>query len=132
MKTAFKVVPIVFCIVLVGCDYFEARRVVSQSENELGIHFLDSPAMLQSESYGWAEEGGDRALLRLSAADCTQVSSRLKEIGPVGIDSSRMFAVAGIEPTRVRRKFEMNQHGDTRQYELDEASCVLFRDAYFE
>lgn len=121
------------CLVLVSCGHYEGRRLSSQTEKDLGVHFSVQPILLRSESYGWAEEGGDRALLQLEAVDCVQVGKRLDEEAPIlGPESSRMFAALGVTPGHIRRRFEMNEQGDTREYELDESSCVLFRQAHFE
>src|SRR5690349_13926085 len=101
MRIALQMFVVASSIAFSGCDYFEAQRVISQSENELGVKFSVRPEMLQSESYGWAEEGGDRTLLHLNAADCAMVAKRLPETDPVGVESSRMFAAAGAVPALV-------------------------------
>jgi len=134
MKTALPALATIAFIAFTGCDYLEARRVSGQIERELDIEFSSQPAVLQSESYGSIEENGDRSLLQLNPADCAQVSERLEEKAPTVFsgDASRLFALAGIAPVSVRRRTQRNGHGDIRVYELDEASCVLFRQAHFE
>jgi len=117
---------ILLCIALSGCDYTEEQRVISQTEKELGIRFFNKPKMLLTETYGWAEEGGDRTLLQLNPEDCTEVSKRLKdETAMADGDAYRLFNSIGITPKRIQRQFKFNENGDTRNYELDKASCLL-------
>lgn len=122
------------CAGAAGCGRPEERRLAKQIERELGVELADRASLLASEEYGWAEEGGDRALLGLAREDCARVKGRLGE--PAAPDSSsgytRMFASRGLRPARVAARFSQNPHGDHRHYVLDPASCTLYREAHFE
>lgn len=122
-------------LVVVGaCELVERQRLGDAVEAELGI-VVDGPtALLATETYGWAEEGGDRSLLRLHPRDCAAARRALGQ--PMAADTpsgyAGMFATIGIHPRVVVRRFTMNEHGDYRDVVLDPSSCVLYWEAHFE
>jgi len=119
---------------IVVISTFDRYRLRSQTEADLRIVFAETPELIDTESYGWAEEGGDRSLLRLHDTDCARVAEVLKVVEAVDEWSEyhRMFRAEGFRPRTVRVQHWMNSHGDTKDYVLDQASCVLYRDAFFE
>jgi len=130
----YRILTYIFCsLMLGGCQ--DSERIISQSEIDLKLKFVAPVSVLSSESYGWSEEGGDRALVKLGVVDCMKVAQVLdvKTVTPDRTsDYFRMFGKSNISLTKVRIKFWMNEHGDTKQYVLDEQSCTLYRDAFFE
>ena len=125
------------CIVLVaavGCGRLQARRVAGAVEAELGIELRQRPALLALETYGWAEEGGDRALLQLGRDDCVRVAARLgtPERADSTAEYARLLGTRHRPPTVVVSRFTQNAHGDHRHYVLDPSSCALYRLAHFE
>ena len=114
-----------------GC---ERHRLDTQVETDLGLTFTAVPDLLYSETYGSAEEGGDRALLRIEGEDCVKVGALLDAARPSDPRSHyyRMFKAEGLDPPSVQTKYMNDPGGDWKLYALDNASCVLFRQAHFE
>ena len=121
-------------ILIVGISLFDRYRLRTQTEADLRIVFAEPPDILDTESYGWAEEGGDQALIRLHNADCAKVADVLQvvEAADEWSDYYRMFRLEDLKPSTVRVQRWMNSHGDFKLYVLDQASCVLYREAFFE
>jgi hypothetical protein len=103
-------------------------------EFDLGISLAATPTVLAAESYGWAEEGGDRSLLRLGSGDCVSVRNLLDPpaLADPSSDYIRMFDAQGLHPRVVFQRYSRDEHGDHRHYVLDLQSCVLYREAHFE
>jgi hypothetical protein len=121
-------------ILILGVLAFDRYRLLTQIEADLGIVFVESPEIMETESYGWAEEGGDRALVQLHSADCAKVAVVLLVVETADELSEyhEMFRLEGLEPSTVRVRHTMNDHGDFKHFVLDQASCVLYWEAFFE
>jgi uncharacterized protein (DUF2249 family) len=112
----------------------EPKRLKEQTEIDLNMTFAALPELLSNESFGNFEEGGDRALLRIADHDCTKLNTILEHTEPAEVSSEylRMFKNEGFTPSVLKTKYWINQHGDSKHYVLDFASCVLYREAFFE
>ena len=87
-------------------DFHEVRRLRSQIEQNLAIELSEHPQLIDRESYGWAEEGGDKALLRLKEQDCIIVAKAMTVMGvkPEMLRYFEMFSKNNIRPDRVSIK----------------------------
>ena len=135
MKYGVALLGIFAVASLLGCDLiFEERRLKGQTESDLEMTFVDPPKLLENESFGWAEEGGDRALLKIASQDCIKLGEILsdRELIDATSDYFRMFQAEELTPSNIRSKYWKNQHGDSKHYVLETESCVLYREAFFE
>lgn len=135
MKISAALLLLVVLFVYLAYDpLIEAPRLKEQTQEDLKITFSESPKLLETETFGWAEEGGDRSLLKLSPSDCTTVVNILGDLEKPEAEANymRMFNAEGLNPPRVRSKYWSNTHGDTKLYVLAPSACVLFREAFFE
>ncbi|MEH6471209.1 MAG: hypothetical protein V7752_08165 [Halopseudomonas sp.] len=115
-------------------DFHEVRRLKDQVEKNLKLSSIELPELIDRETYGWAEEGGDKALLLLSPLACTSISSVMtgSEESNGKSEYSDMFARNKLNPSIVKTWFKSNAHGDFTYYALDEKSCSLYRRYHYE
>jgi hypothetical protein len=115
-------------------DFVETRRLRNQIELNLGITLTEIPKSIHRESYGWAEEGGDKALLLLNAADCRVVSQAMTGEEVVNVHSEYMasFKIQNYTPATVRTWRSTNERGDSTSYALDASTCILYRVHHYE
>lgn len=134
MKASPILLAISSCVCIAACDAFEERRLREQIEIDLELKLSGTPKLLASEGYGWAEEGGDKALLRLAQEDCGLLSKVLgRPIRPSAkAGYLSMFHAHGFTPERVQLHWSQNAHMDYKSYALDVSSCTLYRQAHFE
>lgn len=135
MKIVFAILSLLILFAYFVYDpLIEAPRLIEQMQKDLGITFKESPELLGIETFGWAEEGGDRSLFKIGESDCATIVNRLGYMAKpdAGSDYIRMFNEEGIEPSAIKTKFWSNTHGDTKLYVLAPSTCVLFREAFFE
>ena len=115
-------------------DFSEVRRLQGQIEKNLNLKSLELSELIDRESYGWAEEGGDKALLLFSPYACKAISAVMTgaEKSTERSEYFGMFAKNNLNPVYVKTWFESNTHGDFTYYALDEASCNLYRRYHYE
>jgi len=131
---------IIFPIILISSffipdlDFIEIRRLREHIEKDLKTNLSDLPELINRESYGWAEEGGDISLLKLNSNDCPLVSSLITETEEINIKSDymKMFIKNKLNPVFLKSWFYENKHGDFTKYVFDSGSCVLFRRYHYE
>ena len=129
-----KAIALFLCALVASCSYIENQRLVSNTSKDLDIKFSSTPKVLQKEDYGWAEEGGDRAIMQLANTDCTNVAGKLNVVSftPDLSDFERLLKMQSKTIGEVKFRSSMSEHGDLLIYALDIKSCVLYRMAHFE
>lgn len=65
--------------ITVGCTRTNIEKVASLIESDLTISVSNSLQVLDHETYGWIEEGGDHFLLKVSASDCKSIAESITE-----------------------------------------------------
>ena len=131
---AFIVVFFVLFIFVLDSDFVEVRRLKGQIEINLGISFKSLPVLIFRENYGWAEEGGDNALLKISSEDCVSIVNifPLEELSNEFSEYSKIFKKNGLSPKVVKTWHMANDHGDFTFYAIDKESCILYRQHHSE
>ena len=128
-------IPIIYLLYL-DSDFYESRRLRGQIENNLNITLSKVPEIIYRETYGWAEEGGDIALLWLNKQDCKEVSKNMsgeemsRETGVFGYYET--FKKKNMQPVSVQTWDARNDHGDFTIYALDRPNCILYRRFHYE
>jgi hypothetical protein len=115
-------------------DFVEEHRLHEQIELNLGISLSEVPKSIHRENYGWAEEGGDKALLALNKSDCLAVSLTMtaEEAGSEYSEFMDMFKANGYSPKSLKTWRYTNTHGDFTHYALDASNCILYRVHHYE
>jgi len=116
-------------------DFSESRRLRGQIENNFNISLSEVPELIYRESYGWAGEGGDVALLLLNKETCTVVSKKMSG-EEVSRESDKfgyyeIFKKNSMPPASVKTWNESNDHGGFTHYALNESACILYRRYHF-
>lgn len=142
-KKCFRIIGIglftVF-LILVGAflyfdsDFYEARRLHSQIEQDLKIKLNKIPELIARQTYGWAEEGGDISLLKLNNSDCLLISKTMTSSSIVDQREEYwlLFSNNGVRPSEVKTWHKWYPNLDFTHYALDENSCYLFRRSHYE
>ena len=117
-----------------GCSLYEENRIVNRTETEIERAFVNTPDVLLRNSYGGLEEGGDVALLKLSNLDCSALRQNFKQTRPVQPRTREYgtFRQLDLSPSTVYFRYWTDNAGADTDYLLDDASCVLYRQAHFE
>ncbi len=125
---------ILLILLSTSCSYMEEQRIISDSEKYLKIKFAETPKLLKTEEYGWAEEGGYREIFQLKQIDCAKVKGALKNSGitPDLTDFERMLATQNIKTGELKYSSSATQSGDFLVYALDSSSCVLYHWSHTE
>ena len=117
-----------------GSDFNEARRLKNRIESDFNISLQIVPEIIGREDYGWAEEGGDMALLKLSEKDFDIISKYLLKTDSINKNSDyyEMFQKYKITPLSALEYRIFNPHGDFTIYVLDIGSHILFIENHYE
>lgn len=115
-------------------DFYESRRFRSEIEENLDLQLFEVPEILDRENYGWAEEGGNRALLKLNELDCTDISKAMKRLktGNGRAGYIEFFNKNNLNPRKLITWYKSNTHGDFTNYALDDEACILYRRYHYE
>jgi len=142
--------PFVALFLFLDSDFYETRRIRNQIENDLQLSFTSLPELIARETYGWAEEGGDKELIKLSGTDCKLAMKVMlqpeddhqmrenvnldpeKERETLRAEYIELFRKYNFDPHTVKTWYQRNSHGDFVYYILDIETCVLYRQAHFE
>lgn len=133
-KVFLIVIGILICLYLYfDSDYSEVRRLRGQIEQNLELQLSELPSLIDRENYGWVEDGGDKALLKLGSQDCIAISMKM-----TGSEKSHeksayfeMFNRNNIVPSYLKIRFISNAQGDSTNYALDENTCHLYRSYHY-
>ena len=113
---------------ITGCSRTNIEEVVSLIESDLTISVSNSVQVLDHETYGWIEEGGDHYLLKLSETDCKSVAKSVTETQMMNFGSFEhaMFEKNLITPDSLSSLFIETEKMDFRKFLLDKNSCTLY------
>ena len=119
---------------LAACSLYEKARIVDRTETELAHPFAHSPSVLLHKSYGGLEEGGDVSLLKLGDSDCAALRQNFVQTQPLRPETREYdtFRQLDLAPATVYVRQWTDKAGADTTYLLDNASCVLYRQAHFE
>jgi len=134
-QVVLTVIAILVCLFFYfDSDFYEVRRLRSQVELNLKLQLSELPKLIDRESYGWAEEGGNKALLALNRQDCIAISNVMtnSENSHKKSEYFDMYEKNSVRPNNVKTWFKINEHGDSTRYALDEKSCYLYRIYHYE
>lgn len=134
-KSFLILILIVVCLFLYfDSDFHEERRLHSQIEKNLELQLSEIPDLIDREKYGWAEEGGDKALLALNRQDCKIISSAMTDSEKYYEESEYydIFNRNNLNPNSLKTWRNSNAHGDYTSYALDESTCNLYRRYHYE
>jgi hypothetical protein len=115
-------------------DYVESKRLHTQIEKNFGISLKAKPELLEYINYGWAEEGGDKALLILAINDCEAIASIMKKenMHMTGSNWNEMFQANSIETKSVITWGTVTPKNSSLFYALSQSNCVLYRHYHYE
>ena len=121
-------------LLLAGCSLYEETRIVDRTEKELARNFATTPDVLSRSTYGGLEEGGDVALIKLSDSDCSALRHDFAQTRQVQPNTREYdtFRNLDLTPSTVSFGHWTDNAGADTVYLLDNASCVLYRQAHFE
>jgi len=130
----FLVLTVIGLFFYLDSDFVEIRRLRGQVENNFKLKLSELPELVDRESYGWAEEGGDISLLMLNSKDCLLISSAMTDTEVVNEKSKyiKVFMRNNFYPKKLKTWRKSNSHGDFFEYALDVNSCVLYRKFHYE
>ena len=120
--------------VLSGCDAIENSRVRSLVKQELGLPSSDGLSIVRREDWGFANRGGDVALIQLDRGTCRRVASSLSRETPINQKSHyyKLHKAQGLKAQFVRTKSLRNMAGLPVNYALDQSSCILARENWYD
>ena len=121
-------------LVLSGCDVVENHRVRSLVQEELGLPSIDGLSVVERDNWGFASRGGDVALIQLDRGTCRRVAASL---GPKTLINQkshyyRLHKAQGLTAQFVRTKRLRNKAGLLVNYALEESSCILARENWYD
>ena len=114
--------------------YYIGKITKSEIEMELDYSFQHSADLLEHDTYGWAEEWGEKLLFKLSYEDCEAISSKLttRLSYSSGAAYHQLFLKQNLGPNSLFSRTFSDPNGNFRQYMLDRDSCVLYRRNHIE
>lgn len=120
--------------ITVGCTRTNIEKVASLIESDLTISVSNSLQVLDHETYGWIEEGGDHFLLKVSASDCKSIAESITETQMINFGSVEhaMFEKNQLSPDSLSRLFIETEKMDFRKYLFDKNSCTLYLLVHWE
>lgn len=119
---------------IINSDFIEERRLRDQVQKNLKVELTGIPKLIVRESYGFIEDGGDRALLSLNPTDCAAVSAVMTgfELSSEKSEYYEFFKQKNSFPKSLKTWRKSNSHGDFTSYALAEETCHLYRHYYYD
>lgn len=136
LRNAFLIfiIFIVSSFLILDSDLVEKHRLKDQIQKNLEIELTEAPRIIDRESYGFIEEGGDIALLLLNVVDCISLHNVMEKTEKCfgSEEYYEMFEANGLKPKIVKTWYRSNEHGDFTQYVFWEPKCYLYRHYFSE
>lgn len=109
--------------------YYIGKITLEEIEDELELSLASDVETLEYQSYGLAEEWGEKLLYRLGKSSCSLVTKKLSTESNYSENPMYhpLFKKHDIYPKSVFRKAFHDPNGDFRIYIADRESCTLFR-----
>jgi hypothetical protein len=121
-------------LVLPGCDAMEKRRIRHLIQDELRLSSADGLSVVKVDDWGFANHGGDFSLTKLDPDTCKKVAASLRPPTPINIQSYyyKLYQAQGLTTRMVRERGFENEVGLGVNYALDESTCFLARECWYD
>mgnify|MGYP003453550474 CR=1 FL=1 len=128
------ILVITAALALSGCDAIERNRIRQLTKAELRLSTTEGLSVVRVDDWGFANHGGDVSLIKLDGATCTKVAATLRSPTPIDDPSVyyKLFQDQGLTTRIVRERAFETASGLGVNYALDESTCFLARESWYD